>query len=195
MECLGFGTKRPDWLRVSLPILICARVRLITMQDNRNVLAVRDRIKGHLAAQGMIKGHSGAGPRSAEREPPVLRLHDEFPPGTSSASPPTPTLSISSSDDNRRPGLSVSSMRDDYSSPYPPHLDPYHSGRCSYWTLSHIVLTSGIGLPPPSRIQELSPNSPVQNPRGPRYHNDVMLPSYTSLETAADGCKGPSYRY
>ena len=81
----------------------------------------------------MIKGHSGAGPRNAEREPPVLRLHDEYPNSTSSASPPTPTLSISSSDDNRRPGLSISSMRDDshYHPPLQPSLDPYHAGAYS----------------------------------------------------------------
>jgi len=164
LECLGFGTKRPEWLR-----------------DNRNVLAVRDRIKTHLAAQGMIKGHSGAGPRNAEREPPVLRLHDEYPNSTSSASPPTPTLSISSSDDNRRPGLSISSMRDDshYHPPLQPSLDPYHSG-----------------LTP--RIQELSPNSPVQPSRGPIYANDIMLPPYNMTPSAPSSIDSPNcktYRY
>jgi hypothetical protein len=110
---------------------VCTAVIDQWPQDTRNVLAVRDRIKTHLAAQGMIKGHSGAGPRNAEREPPVLRLHDEYPTSTSSASPPTPTLSISSSDDNRRPGLSISSMRDDSHYPLQPSLEPYSSSAYS----------------------------------------------------------------
>jgi hypothetical protein len=70
LECLGFGTKRPEWLRVSALTPSRLPVADRQPQDNRNVLAVRDRIKTHLAAQGMIKGHSGAGPRNAEREPP-----------------------------------------------------------------------------------------------------------------------------
>jgi hypothetical protein len=125
----------------------------------------------------MIKGHSGAGPRNAEREPPVLRLHDDYPNSSSSASPPTPTLSISSSDGERRPGLSISSMRDDSHYPLQPSLDPYHSG-----------------LTP--RIQELSPNSPVQPSRGPIYANDIMLPPYNMSTNSLDsssGCK--AYRY
>lgn len=56
LECLGFGAKRPDWLR-----------------ENRNVLQLRDKIKNFLASQGMIKGHSGSGPRSTE-PPGILRL-------------------------------------------------------------------------------------------------------------------------
>ncbi|KAF8150822.1 fungal-specific transcription factor domain-containing protein [Crassisporium funariophilum] len=58
LECLGFGAKRPDWLRES------TRVSLI-----------RDKIKAHLAAQGMIKGHSGSGSRNAVQEE-ILRLSE-----------------------------------------------------------------------------------------------------------------------
>jgi C6 transcription factor Pro1 len=166
---------------------------LSSMQDNRNVLAVRDRIKTHLAAQGMIKGHSGAGPRNAEREPPVLRLHDEYPNSTSS-SPPTPTLSISSSDDNRRPGLSISSMRDD-SYHLQPSLEPFPSGAYSASLPGpRQLMSTSPGLMP--RMQELSPNSP-QPSRGPNYPNDIMLPPYnitTSASTSIDqDCK--TYRY
>jgi hypothetical protein len=58
LECLGFGAKRPDWLR-----------------ESTRVTAIRDKIKAHLAAQGMIKGHSGSGSRSAVQED-FLRLSD-----------------------------------------------------------------------------------------------------------------------
>ena len=154
---------------------------------------MRDRIKTHLAAQGMIKGHSGAGPRSAEREPPILRLREDYPNSASSQSPPTPTLSISSTDDNRRSGLHISSMRDDshYHPPLQTSLEPYHSEtgtQCPY-TLAEATL----GLTP--RIQELSPNSPVQPSRGPIYANDIMLPPYSMSSSASidapSACKTP----
>ncbi|KAF4596251.1 hypothetical protein EYR40_008063 [Pleurotus pulmonarius] len=60
LECLGFGAKRPEWLR-----------------ESRNVTELREKIKGFLASQGMIKGHSGSGPRTAEQEPQILRLNDD----------------------------------------------------------------------------------------------------------------------
>ncbi|KAF9467989.1 fungal-specific transcription factor domain-containing protein [Collybia nuda] len=115
LECLGFGAKRPEWLR-----------------ESRNVVDLREKIKGFLAAQGMIKGHSGSGPRSAEQEPPRLRLAEEY--SSSSESPPTPTLSLSS--DTIRRHHHTSSIRDDASWPpldtaygqsglYPsPHMRP-----------------------------------------------------------------------
>ncbi|KAJ7126774.1 fungal-specific transcription factor domain-containing protein [Mycena epipterygia] len=80
LQCLGFGAKRPEWLR-----------------ESRNVSEMRDKIKGFLAAQGMIKGHSGSGPRGSDQELPVLRLEEDNTP-TSSESPPTPTLSLSPSE-------------------------------------------------------------------------------------------------
>ncbi|KAJ6532036.1 fungal-specific transcription factor domain-containing protein [Mycena capillaripes] len=64
LQCLGFGAKRPEWLR-----------------ESRNVSEMRDKIKGFLAAQGMIKGHSGTGHHAL-----VVR------------EPPTPTLSLSPSE-------------------------------------------------------------------------------------------------
>ncbi|KIJ51430.1 hypothetical protein M422DRAFT_140041, partial [Sphaerobolus stellatus SS14] len=58
LECLGFGAKRPDWMR-----------------ENNSVQELREKIKQFLASQGMIKGHSGGGVRpAAEREPTVLPL-------------------------------------------------------------------------------------------------------------------------
>ncbi|KAF9451908.1 hypothetical protein P691DRAFT_772755 [Macrolepiota fuliginosa MF-IS2] len=79
LECLGFGAKRPDWLR-----------------ESHNVLQLRDKIKNFLASQGMIKGHSSSGPRSTE-EPTVLRLTPSEPEGpwrpSDGASVPSHTLS------------------------------------------------------------------------------------------------------
>ncbi|KAF9243475.1 fungal-specific transcription factor domain-containing protein [Melanogaster broomeanus] len=82
LQCLGFGAKRPEWLR-----------------ENRNVVDLRDKIKTFLASQGMIKGHSGSGPRSAEQEPQILALSSDYP--SPSTSPHTPTLSISSNHEER----------------------------------------------------------------------------------------------
>ena len=68
-------------------------------QENRNVLDLRDKIKTFLASQGMIKGHSGAAPRAAEQEPQILALSADYVSPTNS--PQTPTLSISSTNDER----------------------------------------------------------------------------------------------
>ncbi|KAI6123526.1 hypothetical protein EV401DRAFT_1946244 [Pisolithus croceorrhizus] len=86
LQCLGFGAKRPDWLR-----------------DSRNVVDLREKIKSFLASQGMIKGHSGSGPRSSEQEPPILHLSNEY--ASPSTTPQTPTLSISSSNEDRIPSV------------------------------------------------------------------------------------------
>ncbi|KAJ7745740.1 hypothetical protein B0H16DRAFT_972173 [Mycena metata] len=108
LECLGFGAKRPPWLR------------------NRNVSEVRDKIKAFLAAQGMIKGHSGAGPRGPEHDSPILRLGEDSSP-SSSESPPTPTLSLSPSEPPRALQPHQSAIREDRSSwlvEYP-HMHPH----------------------------------------------------------------------
>ncbi|KAG6897152.1 hypothetical protein C0992_003739 [Termitomyces sp. T32_za158] len=97
LECLGFGAKRPEWLR-----------------ESRNVAELREKIKVFLASQGMIKGHSGTGPRGVENESPTLHLRTEEC-SDSSESPPTPTLSLT---DTSRPHHMISSIRDD---PYSGH--------------------------------------------------------------------------
>jgi len=81
LECLGFGAKRPEWLR-----------------DTTRVSAIRNKIKAHLAAQGMIKGHAGSGSRSTIQED-YLRLSDYrdsdhvYPSGSSSSESPHRDLS------------------------------------------------------------------------------------------------------
>ncbi|KAG1781711.1 fungal-specific transcription factor domain-containing protein [Suillus placidus] len=83
LQCLGFGAKRPEWLRAS-----------------DKVVDLREKIKNFLAAQGMIKGHSGAGPRPNDQEPSILSLSADY--ASPSTSPQTPTLSISSDDRHPR---------------------------------------------------------------------------------------------
>ncbi|KAG1870781.1 fungal-specific transcription factor domain-containing protein [Suillus subalutaceus] len=81
LQCLGFGAKRPEWLR-----------------SNDNIINLREKIKKFLAVQGMIKGHSGAGPRPNDQEPFILSLSaDCASPSTSS-----PTLTLSNSSDEPR---------------------------------------------------------------------------------------------
>ncbi|KAF9048522.1 fungal-specific transcription factor domain-containing protein [Panaeolus papilionaceus] len=58
LECLGFGAKRPDWLR-----------------ETARVDRVREKIKAHLASQGMIKGHAGSGSKTIATDD-ILRLSD-----------------------------------------------------------------------------------------------------------------------
>ncbi|KAG2351754.1 hypothetical protein BDR07DRAFT_1017541 [Suillus spraguei] len=42
------------------------------------VVDLREKIKNFLAAQGMIKGHSGAGPRPNDQEPSILSLSADY---------------------------------------------------------------------------------------------------------------------
>ncbi|KAF8638302.1 hypothetical protein AX17_002322 [Amanita inopinata Kibby_2008] len=60
LECLGYGVKRPEWLRSS-----------------QAVSDIRDRIKKFLASQGLIKGHSSPASRSVEQELSILQLRPE----------------------------------------------------------------------------------------------------------------------
>ncbi|KAF8632259.1 hypothetical protein AX15_002004 [Amanita polypyramis BW_CC] len=60
LECLGYGIKRPDWLR-----------------ETQTVVDIRERIKKFLAAQGMIKGHSGPASRDADQDSTFLVLRPD----------------------------------------------------------------------------------------------------------------------
>ncbi|KZT67972.1 hypothetical protein DAEQUDRAFT_728501 [Daedalea quercina L-15889] len=106
LQCLGFGAKRPDWMR-----------------ENNSVTELREKIKTFLASQGMIKGHSGSGPRTNDQEPQMLILVENLR-NASPSSPPTPTLSASSSDGHRPVGgLATSFVRDgSHYQPAPPPM-------------------------------------------------------------------------
>ena len=68
------------------------------LQENNSVTELREKIKTFLASQGMIKGHSGSGPRTTDGDPPVLVLVDNLHPHGNPATPPTPTLSQTSNE-------------------------------------------------------------------------------------------------
>ncbi|KIL67546.1 hypothetical protein M378DRAFT_9324 [Amanita muscaria Koide BX008] len=73
LECLGYGVKRPEWLR-----------------ESQTVVGMRNKIKKFLASQGMIKGHSGPSSRDVEQEPNFLTLR----PCSSPESETSTTLSV-----------------------------------------------------------------------------------------------------
>jgi hypothetical protein len=117
LECLGFGPKRPDYLKVIIHSLAgryrpyfarfsffaCSSFLMLTverLQESGNVTELRGKIKCFLASQGMIKGHSGSGPRSIQREPIVLRLVDEYSSGSSDSSDGSPSPTFSLPDDS-----------------------------------------------------------------------------------------------
>lgn len=91
------------------------------IQENNSVTELREKIKTFLASQGMIKGHSGSGPRSNEGEPQVLILVDNLH-SSNPSSPPTPTLSAGSNGEHRQQGPMTSYVRD--GSHYQPTLPP-----------------------------------------------------------------------
>lgn len=144
LQCLGFGAKRPDWMR-----------------ENNSVTELREKIKTFLASQGMIKGHSGSGPRSQDGEPQILTLVDNLQPQPPS-SPPTPTLSSGSNDQHRPPQGPVSYVRDaSYHHPPPPSM-PQDQAHHPY-------------APPPSQTT-WSHNLPELNaPNHPPHHHDASL--------------------
>ncbi|GBE87848.1 hypothetical protein SCP_1200730 [Sparassis crispa] len=154
LQCLGFGAKRPDWMR-----------------ENNSVTELREKIKTFLASQGMIKGHSGSGPRASEQEPQMLVLVDNL--RASPSSPPTPTLSASSSDGHRpHNGLATSFVRD--GSHYPP-MQPEPPYSASSWQ-PHIP-DMGHHDPSMARSTTMLPNLSDMYPTP----STSMLPSSTSL--------------
>lgn len=94
-------------------------------QENNSVTELREKIKTFLASQGMIKGHSGSGPRSTEGDPPVLVLVENL--HNHPSSPATPTLS-QSSNDYRPQGPLPPTIRDGphYAHPIPPPHDQHY---------------------------------------------------------------------
>lgn len=95
------------------------------LQENNSVTELREKIKTFLASQGMIKGHSGSGPRSTEGDPPVLVLVENLqttPPGN--ATPPTPTLSAGSNEPARQQQGPVSYIRDPSQYHHAPSIPP-----------------------------------------------------------------------
>jgi C6 transcription factor Pro1 len=149
------------------------------------VPVLREKIKSFLASQGMIKGHSGPGPRNSDQQPQILVLCDRSEP----PSPPTPTLSAtSSSEGHRSPALHATSyVRDasDYSSlsidPPPPYNTTSSESKIRSNMVSFSTYNPGLH---PSSMQELHHHHHQQHPssfvssRGPSFPNDIMLHPY-----------------
>ena len=109
-----------------------ALIGLCYLQENNSVSELREKIKTFLASQGMIKGHSGSGPRTTEADPPVLVLVDHL--RTSPSSPPTPTLSATSSEGQRpsHNGMNTSFERAPPHYPAMPPPEQQHYGQSMY---------------------------------------------------------------
>ncbi|KAJ8519049.1 hypothetical protein ONZ45_g3942 [Pleurotus djamor] len=129
LECLGFGAKRPEWLR-----------------EQKNVVELREKIKTFLASQGMIKGHSGSGPRNAEQEPQILRLIGEQDAAMHQQPQQQPQLLLSGAP----PHLLLNALPWPHNAPPPPHLPPY----------------AGL-VPPPHDLRPSSPSTHFYAP-GPQ---------------------------
>ncbi|KAI0303578.1 hypothetical protein B0F90DRAFT_1707070, partial [Multifurca ochricompacta] len=95
----------------SLPSSPSVFLFLFSPKENNNVTMFREKIKDFLAAQGMIKGHSGSGTRSSDQEGMLVLITDHGRSDTSS--PHSPALSIDSVDDRRHNGHNISSLRHD----------------------------------------------------------------------------------
>ncbi|KAI0342711.1 hypothetical protein BDW22DRAFT_1329876 [Trametopsis cervina] len=167
LQCLGFGAKRPDWMR-----------------ENNSVTELREKIKTFLASQGMIKGHSGSGPRSNESDPPILVLVENLQASPPAATPPTPTLSAATHEPVRQQQSMTSYVRDprDPAPYHQPPLPPSDSQQHSYAPQSQQQQTSiyAPALPPPVQ----SSFSPLYTANG--YGSDEELqqspdPNYEAL--------------
>ncbi|KAI0334242.1 hypothetical protein GY45DRAFT_1334431 [Cubamyces sp. BRFM 1775] len=196
LQCLGFGAKRPDWMR-----------------ENNSVTALREKIKAFLAAQGMIKGHSGSGPRTSEADPQVLILVDHL--HASPSSPATPTLSAPSSSEPpqapHNPPMGTSFERSPHYPAMPPpeqqhqqppqqppqqytHTwqpaipemgpDPNAMNRTPMLHSVHDMMFNPAAPPPPA----LQPQQPQPEGAAP------MIQSPPSIVSASSTCKAP-YRY
>jgi hypothetical protein len=166
LQCLGFGAKRPDWLR-----------------ENRRVMELREKIKTFLASQGMIKGHSAAGPRSSN-ESTFLALSDDY--GSSSDSPPTPTLSLSPSEDHHQHSTYHHTSHVRGHSPWSNTLPPMNP----HYATQHVELA-----PHPNMLRPSSPYPAHHDPSYSSYNSPYghAAPS-NSLVPQSSFCK-TSYRY
>lgn len=87
LECLGWGSRRPDWMR-----------------EKNNVLERREKIKEFLATNGMIKGHAGSISRTpAEAPPEILALRYNGPSPAPRGSVPGDSLAALHDHDRRPP--------------------------------------------------------------------------------------------
>jgi hypothetical protein len=160
-----------------------------------------------LAAQGMIKGHSGSGTRTNDQEGMLVLVQDHGRDDTSS--PHSPALSIDSSDDRRHSGHNISSLRHD---PHYPSISlaaqHSHPGYPSQPRMfSSARESSPLNLPRLSSAYHALPDMSADTREGmnselilpfsppPSSSNNILPPPPTSLVSPmSQSCKNP-YRY
>lgn len=138
---------------------------------------LREKIKSFLASQGMIKGHSGSGPRNGEPEQTLRLASEDY--SSSSESPPTQTLSLSEGD--YRPTHHTSAVRDQtwlaptsessYEGPssllrssydrYPNHQGSHLRPSSPSYGSDDYTPPYSFSAPPPAPIHSNSPNNLV----------------------------------
>lgn len=78
IECLGFGYKYPNWLVSQVNQILAFDSELtFCFQDKNTRTSLRNIIKSHLQAQGLIKGVTGCTHYHPSFQAPVLRLRTE----------------------------------------------------------------------------------------------------------------------
>ncbi|KAI5119122.1 hypothetical protein M0805_007868 [Coniferiporia weirii] len=104
LQCLGFGPKRPDWMR-----------------EGNSVTELRGKIKGFLAQNGMIKGHSATSATGLRSSPPSALPHPSAAtPGSSMHIDNSPPISNTST--LSPTGLGVSHPIPHSPGPLSPHM-------------------------------------------------------------------------
>jgi hypothetical protein len=166
----------------------------------------REKIKDFLAAQGMIKGHSGSGTRSSDQEGMLVLVTDHGRSDTSS--PHSPALSIDSGEDRRHNAHNISSLRHD---PHYPSISlaAQHSQHTGYpsqqprMSFSSARESSPLNLPRLSSYHALPEMADTREgmesglvlPFSPPSNNILPSPHPTSLvPSMSQSCKNP-YRY
>ncbi|KZT29974.1 hypothetical protein NEOLEDRAFT_1056025 [Neolentinus lepideus HHB14362 ss-1] len=175
LQCLGFGAKRPDYLK-----------------DTKNVADFREKIKSFLASNGMIKGHSNPGTRAQDEEPSILRLVDER--RYSSASSPSSESITSDAHDGYRSHLITSHVRDPE-----PHYELSMPNDPPYSHHGHNDPT-----PVPTSYPSY-PSLAMQSSYGTLYHHQVVYeeafevddlnPSGSSPPVPSPSMVMPAYHY
>ncbi|KAI6125040.1 fungal-specific transcription factor domain-containing protein [Pisolithus croceorrhizus] len=162
LQCLGFGAKRPDWLRVHIYsiYLPLPQLTLTPPQDSRNVVDLKGKDQVLPRFPGNDQRSLWLGPsliRAGSLQ--ILHLSHEY--ASPSTTPQTPTLSISSSNEDRIPSV------------YPPFRGPPDSD-CK-------IPFSDASILRPLRAQQLAPGLPVmhESPDSPGYH-EVTLPPFST---------------
>lgn len=145
---------------------------LLLLQESSKVSAIRDKIKNHLASQGMIKGHSGSGSRNAVHLD-TLRLSDykdvDVPPHSGSGS------SFSGSPQPRE--LSVESDQPPYMGYSNMILPPSGRGLGSYGGFGDNIFHHG---PLSHHTYQLSFENPLSQP--PRCHSPSELSAHSHMD-------------